>query len=97
MVENPIKARRKARGLSQRGMGLLIDISSFCIDSWERGQSLPCEKRMVQIAKILGITVEILREELDQFYEARGNELIKLLRAGSDIKAIRKGDYVNGF
>ena len=97
MIENPIKARRKARGLSQRGMGLLIGISSFYIDSWEKGQSLPCEKRMIQIAKILGITGEILREELDQFYETRGNALQKLLRAGSDIKAIKKGGCVNGF
>ena len=97
MIENPIKARRKARGLSQRGMGLLIGISPFYIDSWEKGQSLPCEKRMVQLAEIFGITTEILREELDSFYEARGNALRKLLRAGSDTKAIKKGGCVNGF
>ena len=80
MIESPIEARRKAAGLSPRGMGLLIGISPLYIDCWEKGQSLPCEKRMVQLAEIFGITTEMLTEELHQFYEARGNELRKLLR-----------------
>ena len=80
MIESPIKARREASQLSQEGIGLLIGISPVYIDCWEKGQSLPCEKRMLQLAEIFGITTEMLREELDEFYEARGNELRKLLR-----------------
>jgi len=80
MIGSPIKTRRKVSGLSPRGIALLIGISPVYIDCWEKGQSLPCEKRMVQLADIFGITTEMLREELHQFYEARGNELRKLLR-----------------
>ena len=80
MIESPIKARREASGLSLRGIALLIGISPLYIHRWEKGYALPCEKRMVQLAEIFGITTEMLREELDEFYEARGNELRKLLR-----------------
>jgi len=85
MMENPIKTRREASRLSPRGMALLMGISPLYIDCWEKGQSLLCEKRMVQLAEIFGITTEMLREELDEFYEARGNELRKLLGVGQDI------------
>ena len=82
MIESPIKARRKAMGLSEDDVALLVGVNPLCIHRWEEGHALPSEKRMVQLAEVLGITREMLREELGQFYEARGNKLIKLLRAG---------------
>jgi len=88
MIESPIRTRRKAKGLSQGDVALLIGISPFYIHRWEKGHALPCEKRIIELAEIFGITPKTLREELDEFYEARGNELRKLLRVGQDISRL---------
>ena len=88
MIESPIKTRRKAKGLSQGDVALLINISPFYIHRWEKGHALPCEKRIIQLAEIFGITPKTLKEELDEFYEARGNELRKLLGVGQDISRL---------
>jgi len=74
---NPIKKRRKEKGLTQVDMALLIGVSQVHISQFEIGGLIPSENQVKEIAKILGLDQETLNKELREFYESRKKELKK--------------------
>ncbi|MBA7592194.1 hypothetical protein ES708_34372 [subsurface metagenome] len=77
MIINPIKKRRKEKGLTQVDLALLVGVSQIYISQYETGGLIPSVKHAKKITEILGIIPETLDEELHQFYEARRKELEK--------------------
>jgi len=77
MIINPIKKRRKEKGLTQVDLALLIGVSQVHISQFETGGLIPSEKQTKKIIEILGISPETLNKELHQFYEDRKKELRK--------------------
>ena len=77
MITNPIKKRRKEKGLTQVDLAILIGVSQVHISQFETGGLIPSEKQTKKITEILGIGPETLNKELHQFYEGRKRELKK--------------------
>ncbi|MBA7510923.1 hypothetical protein ES705_02912 [subsurface metagenome] len=82
MIINPIKKRRKEKGLTQVDLAFLVRISQMYISHFETGGLVPSESHIKKISKILGISLETLNKELHQFYEARRKELEKKMEKG---------------
>ena len=74
---NPIKKKRKEKGLTQVDLAFLVGISQIYISHFETGGLVPSKSHIKKIAEILGISPENLDKELHQFYEARKEELVK--------------------
>ncbi len=77
MIINPIKKRRKEKGLTQVDLAFLVGISQIYISHFETGGLIPSKSHIKKISKILGISPETLDKELHQFYEDRRKELEK--------------------
>ncbi len=77
MIINPIKKKRKEKGLTQVDLAFLVGISQIYISHFETGGLVPSKSHIKKIAEILGISPETLNKELHQFYEARRKELEK--------------------
>lgn len=77
IINNPIKKRRKEKGLTQVDLALLVGVSQVYISQFETGGLVPSESQTKKITEILGINPETLNKELHQFYEARKRELKK--------------------
>ncbi|MBA7498485.1 hypothetical protein ES705_07494 [subsurface metagenome] len=82
MIINPIKKRRKEKGLTQVDLALMVGISQMYISHFETGGLVPSESNVKKITEILGISPETLNKELHQFYEARKKELEKKIEEG---------------
>ncbi|WP_376783786.1 helix-turn-helix transcriptional regulator [Achromobacter ruhlandii] len=67
---NPFRVVRKAAGLSQAQLAVMLDVSQSAVSQYERGAIQPCiklAKRLVALAADSGLSVS-----LDQVYEQRG-------------------------
>ncbi|HHY0626557.1 TPA: S24 family peptidase [Vibrio parahaemolyticus] len=68
-----LKRKREEKGLSQRALGHLVGVSATAISQWEREETTPKGKHLLNLSKILGCTPEWLsgkkgaQESLDQF------------------------------
>jgi len=84
---NPInhdQKRREVEGLTQADMVLLIGVFQVHISQFETGGLIPSENQTKKIAEILGLDPETLNKELRRFYEARKNELKKMIKERQD-------------
>ncbi len=77
---NPIKKRRKEKGLTQVDLAFLVGISQIYISHFETGGLVPSDIHIKKIAEILGIGPETLNKELHKFYEERKKELEKKIK-----------------
>jgi len=84
MIINPIKKRREEKGLTQVDLALLMEVSQVHISQFETGGLIPSKSQAKKITEILGISPEILNEELHQFYKDRKRELRKMIEENQD-------------
>jgi len=54
---------RKERGLTQKDLAGLLNISYQAVSKWEAGNSFPTVEMLYEIAKILNVTVDLLLNE----------------------------------
>ena len=80
MIINPIKKRRKEKGLTQAGLALLLDITQIYISQYEIGGLVPSKKMIKKIVEILDLDEETFNKELSQFYQAKKKELRKQIK-----------------
>ena len=52
--ERLLKLRRE-KGLSQKELGDLLDVSNKAISKWENGEAMPKTETMLKLAELLGI------------------------------------------
>ncbi len=68
-----LKRKREEKGFSQRALAHLIGVSATAISQWEREETTPKGKHLLNLSKVLGCTPEWLsgkkgaQELLDQF------------------------------
>ena len=55
-----IRERRKERGLTQAQLAELVKVDQTAISQWERGITQPRMKKCVQLAMVLGCTINDL-------------------------------------
>lgn len=62
---------RKAKGLSQKELGALIDVSNKAVSKWETGAAVPKTETIIKLASVLDVTVE-------ELLSGKQNEIEKL-------------------
>jgi repressor LexA len=70
MISENIKYYRKRARYSQEQIARKLNVTQGSVSSWETGRNLPDTKAMIELAKILGVTVDDItsdepRRELD--------------------------------
>lgn len=65
-IGGKIQARRKAMGLSQEALAQLTGVSRQSVTKWETGQSAPDLDRLVELADVLGVSLDFLLREPPQ-------------------------------
>ncbi|MDO5392023.1 MAG: helix-turn-helix transcriptional regulator [Eubacteriales bacterium] len=63
MLNENIKALRKAKGLSQEELAIKLNVVRQTVSKWEKGLSVPDAGMVIQIAEVLDTTVNILLGE----------------------------------
>jgi transcriptional regulator with XRE-family HTH domain len=59
-----LSALRKRRGLSQKRLARLLQVSRTIVQCWERGAKKPRVERFVQLAQVLDVSQETLAAAL---------------------------------
>lgn len=55
-----LRTRREAAGLSQAQVARALEVGTEVVYNWERGRHVPQERRLAQIAGVLGVDVGAL-------------------------------------
>ena len=83
MLNENIKALRKAKGLSQEELAIKLNVVRQTVSKWEKGLSVPDAGIIIQIAEVLDTTVSILLgEEIPVFEDP---DLTKTLAAKLEV------------
>lgn len=60
MLNENIKALRRAKGLSQEELAVQLNVVRQTVSKWEKGLSVPDAEMVIQIAEVLDTTVDVL-------------------------------------
>jgi transcriptional regulator with XRE-family HTH domain len=60
MLSSNIATARKTKGLSQKQLATLLNVSRVAVYNWEEGKCNPTVANLVKIAKECGTTVDAL-------------------------------------
>lgn len=63
MLNENMKALRKAKGLSQEELAIKLNVVRQTVSKWEKGLSVPDAGMVIQIAEVLDTTVNVLLGE----------------------------------
>lgn len=80
-VGRAISTQRKAKGMTQKHLADLLNVSYQAVSRWEQGISLPSVDMIYDIARLLETTVDFLLNGL-----SRERQVINYLDAGLDVK-----------
>lgn len=59
-----IKTQRKLAGMTQRQLGEAVGVGKCAVCNWEKGKAYPTAATLIELAKLLGCTVDdLLKEE----------------------------------
>ena len=83
MLNENIKALRKAKGLSQEELAIKLNVVRQTVSKWEKGLSVPDAGMVIQIAEALDTTVSALLGE--ETPEPEEQESIKALAAKLEV------------
>lgn len=72
-----IKEHRQKKGLTQKELAELLNIDYQTISKYEIGANTPSLERAIEIAYVLGITIDEL-VDVDRYINEYHNELFKL-------------------
>jgi len=79
MLNENIKALRKAKGLSQEELAIKLTVVRQTVSKWEKGLSVPDAGMVVKIAEVLDTTVNVLLGE--EIPSSEEPDFIKILAA----------------
>lgn len=65
-ASNLIKLRTDA-GMTQAGLGSMLNYSDKTVSKWERAESVPDASALLRLAEIFGVTVDYLLHEHDEW------------------------------
>ena len=76
MLNENIKALRKAKGLSQEELAIKLNVVRQTVSKWEKGLSVPDAGMVIQIAEVLDECEydenEVRRQRIDIYYSFVG-------------------------
>lgn len=61
-----LKELRERSGLTQKNVGLLLEVDQAAISNWENGKNAPSRKYHKKLAKLYGVTVDELLADTGQ-------------------------------
>lgn len=83
MLNENIKALRKAKGLSQEELAIKLNVVHQTVSKWEKGLSVPDARMVIQIAEVLDTTVSVLLGE--EIPSSEEPDFIKTLAAKLEV------------
>ena len=83
MLNENIKALRKAKGLSQEELAIKLNVVRQTVSKWEKGLSVPDAGMVIQIAEVLDTTVNVLLGE--EIPKSEEPDFIKTLAAKLEV------------
>lgn len=83
MLNENIKAFRKAKGLSQEELAIKLNVVRQTVSKWEKGLSVPDAGMVIQIAEVLDTTVNVLLGE--EIPSSEEPDFIKTLAAKLEV------------
>ena len=97
-----IAERRREIGLTQMQLGEMLGITDRAVSKWERGRSLPDSSIMLELCRILKISVnDLLSGEvitMDNYNEKLENNLIEMARRKEEAdKMLLRLETMTGF
>lgn len=57
---NTIKALRKERGISQKGLAIKLNFAQSAVSDWEADRKVPMLKTVIEMADIFGVTIDYI-------------------------------------
>ena len=83
MLNENIKALRKAKGLSQEELAIKLNVVRQTVSKWEKGLSVPDAEMVIQIAEVLDTTVNVLLGE--EIHDSEKSDYFKTLAAKLEV------------
>ena len=83
MLNENIKALRKAKGLSQEELAIKLNVVRQTVSKWEKGLSVPDAGMVIQISEVLDTTVNVLLGE--EIPKSEEPDFIKTLAAKLEV------------
>ena len=83
MLNENIKALRKAKGLSQEELAIKLNVVRQTVSKWEKGLSVPDAGMVIQIVEVLDTTVNVLLGE--EIPKSEEPDFIKTLAAKLEV------------
>lgn len=83
MLNENIKALRKAKGLSQEELAVKLNVVRQTVSKWENGISVPDAEMVIQIAEALDTTVNVLLGE--EIPKSEESDFVKTLAAKLEV------------
>ena len=77
-----IAALRKAKGLTQNDLGNRLGVSFQAVSKWERGETLPDTAILLDLANVLGTSVDYILAGGNQVIHYRGKFTASQMRDG---------------
>ena len=62
-----VKELREEKGLSQKEVAVLLNVSHQFVSSWERDRNRPCYEILVTVADFFDVTIDYLLGREDEF------------------------------
>ena len=75
-IRNPIRERRKERGLRVIELARILDVSPARIIQFENGHKPP-NRRMEALARVLGVGVVQLRSEFTNYWDSFHDDVME--------------------
>ena len=94
MIGNNIKTYRKNKGITQEELSELLKITPQAISKWESGTSFPDISMLIPLAKVLGVSTDmilgydVMSENDEETERIRNAE--KALRHSDENRAVRR-------
>ena len=63
MLKDNLKLARKAKGLSQEGLAIKLNVVRQTISKWEQGLSVPDAEILISISEVFDTPISTLLEE----------------------------------
>ena len=73
-ASNIIKLRTE-KGLTQAELGAMLNYSETTISKWERGEAIPDDYVLTQLAEIFGVSVDFILSSHDKWEKPKENEV----------------------
>ncbi len=74
-MKNPVRRLREEKGLTQRELAILLEVSAAFVSALEAGASAPSERTLKKIGEVFFIDARKLEKALIRFREQRRKEI----------------------